>query len=89
MSKIEIYTTPVCPFCVRAKKFLKEKGYTDFIEIDVSVSDYKKNAMITRAGGRKTVPQIFINDIHIGGYEDLILMDRAGTLETILNKPEV
>lgn len=82
MTDITIYSTPVCPYCVRAKNLLKQKGQ-QFQEIDVS-DDEARSKMIDRAGGRRTVPQIFIGDKHIGGYDDLAALDRKGELDALL-----
>lgn len=85
MASITIYTTPVCPYCVRAKNLLKQKGITSYEEIDVSADAAIRDAMVERAGGRRTVPQIFIGDTHVGGFDDLAALDRAGKLEPLLN----
>lgn len=84
MAEIVIYTTPVCPYCVRAKSLLKQKGVTQIKEIDVSGSDEIRQDMMQKAGGRRTVPQIFINGQHIGGSDDLYALDRAGKLDALL-----
>ena len=85
MSEVEIYTTPVCPYCVRAKGLLTKKGVT-YKEIDVSGDQATRDAMIARAGGRYTVPQIFIAGQHVGGCDDLYALDRAGKLDPLLGK---
>ncbi|NVK56146.1 MAG: glutaredoxin 3 [Alteromonadaceae bacterium] len=82
MAKIDIYTTPFCGFCARAKALLKQKG-ARFTEIDVMGGD-KRRSMISRAGGAHTVPQIFIGEIHIGGCSELMAMERAGQLDQLL-----
>ncbi len=82
MANIEIYTTTVCPYCVRAKDLLKRKG-ASFTEISAEDDDVRA-AMITRAGGQRSVPQIFINGQHIGGSDDLYALDRAGKLDPLL-----
>lgn len=79
-----MYTTPVCPYCVRAKALIKQKGVSDYQEIDVSGDDALREAMVARAGGRRTVPQIFIGDTHVGGYDDLAALDKAGKLDALL-----
>jgi len=84
MPHVTLYTTPVCPYCVRAKSLLKQKGVETYEEIDVSTDSAVRDAMVARAGGRRTVPQIFINDVHVGGYDDLAALDKAGTLEALL-----
>ena len=82
MANIEIYTTTICPYCVRAKDLLKRKG-ASFTEISAEDDDVRA-AMITRAGGQRSVPQIFINGQHIGGSDDLYALDRAGKLDPLL-----
>lgn len=83
-AKIEIYTTPTCPFCVRAKDLLQKKE-ASYVEVDVSRAPEIRSAMIERAGGRRTVPQIFINDQHVGGSDDLYALDKKGELDALLN----
>lgn len=80
MAEIEIYTTQTCPYCIRAKALLSKKGVA-FREIDVSGG---RDAMTKRAGGRTSVPQIFINGEHIGGCDDLHDLDAAGGLDAKL-----
>lgn len=82
MSDITIYTTPVCPYCNRAKDLLKRKGQS-WSEIDVSDDD-EREKMIERAGGKRTVPQIFIGQTHVGGYDELAKLDRDGELDAML-----
>ena len=83
MAAIEIYTTPVCPYCMRAKALLQKKGQT-YKEIDVASDDALRDAMTKRAGGMYTVPQIFIDGKHIGGCDDLYALDRKGGLDPLL-----
>ncbi len=83
MAQIEIYTTPSCPYCHRAKALLREKGAA-FDETDVSMDPDLRLAMTNRAGGRRSVPQIFINGEHIGGSDDLYALDQAGKLDALL-----
>jgi glutaredoxin 3 len=85
MPRIEIYTTPLCPYCWRAKAFLKRKG-AEYDEIDVSGRPDMRRAMAERAGGRTTVPQIFIDGRPIGGSDDLHALDRAGGLDPLLGR---
>jgi glutaredoxin 3 len=80
MAEIEIYTTKVCPYCVRAKRLFDKKGAA-YKEIDVSNDEELRTSMTARAGGRRTVPQIFINGEHIGGCDDLYALDAAGGLD--------
>jgi glutaredoxin 3 len=86
LAKVEVYTTTFCPFCVRAKSLLKQKGVA-FEEIDVGADSELRAAMIERAGGRRTVPEIFINGQIIGGYDDLKALDDAGGLDPLLAQP--
>jgi glutaredoxin 3 len=83
--KIDIYTSPLCGFCTAAKALLIKKGI-DFNEYDVLKEPSLKPIMIERANGSKTVPQIFINQQHIGGWEQLFGLDQNGKLEEILSK---
>ncbi len=83
MARIEIYTTPTCPFCHRAKALLSSKGAT-FEEISVAGDNAARMAMTERANGRRTVPQIFINDQHIGGSDDLYALESQGKLDALL-----
>ena len=82
MAKIVIYTTKICPYCVRAKMLLQRKGAA-FEEIDVSHDDEMRRRLVTMTGQR-TVPQIFINDRHIGGCDDLYALERQGALDPLL-----
>jgi glutaredoxin 3 len=83
MSQIEIYTTRYCPYCHAAKRLLSRKG-VEFIEIDVSGDAKRRSEMVTRANGGMTVPQIFVGSTHIGGYDDLSALERAGRLDSLL-----
>ena len=83
MPRIEIYTSPLCGFCHAAKRLLKQKG-ASFTEYDVWADSSAKPEMLRRSGGRRTVPQIFIDDRHIGGCDDLQALDRAGGLDPLL-----
>lgn len=82
MVNIVIYTTPICPYCVRAKNLLKQKGAT-WTEIDVSHDAEQRMALVERTRQR-TVPQIFINDEHVGGCDELYALERAGRLDPLL-----
>ena len=84
MPVIEIYTKPLCPFCIRAKRLFKQKG-VDVTEIDIWLSSARKSEMLQRAEGRRTVPQIFIDGRLIGGCDDLMALDAAGGLDPLLN----
>ena len=81
--KIEIYTTLVCPFCIRAKQLLDSKGVM-YYETDVTTRLSLRKAMAERAGGRTSVPQIFIDGQHIGGCKDLLALERSGQLDRLL-----
>lgn len=83
MKHVEIYTSPLCGFCHAAKRLLTQKGVT-FSEIDVFSDPSRKPEMIQRANGGRTVPQIFIGDVHVGGCDDLYALDRAGKLDPLL-----
>ncbi|MFQ3595180.1 MAG: glutaredoxin 3 [Sphingomonadaceae bacterium] len=83
MARVEIYTKFLCPYCSRAKALLKERGAT-FAEYDITLGGPKRQEMLARASGRSTVPQIFIDDRHIGGCDDLVALDRAGGLVPLL-----
>ena len=83
MAKVEIYTTMFCPYCVRAKALLQKKG-ASYIEYDIEAEIARRDEMIQRAGGRRTVPQIFIGGAHIGGSDELAALDRAGQLDARL-----
>lgn len=83
MPKVEIYTTPTCPYCHAAKSLLDQKGVA-YDEIDVLDQDARMQ-MTTRAQGRRTVPQIFVGEIHVGGYDDMAAMERQGSFDKLLN----
>jgi len=83
MAQVEIYTTMLCPYCWRAKKLLEERG-AQIKEVDVMTDGKLRAEMRDRAGGRTSVPQIFINGRHVGGCDDLYALDRAGKLEPML-----
>ncbi len=82
MAKVMMYTTQYCPYCVQAKNLLRRKGVV-FEEIDVSADEEIRNKMI-EASGRRTVPQIFINDSLIGGFEELRALEERGELDRLL-----
>jgi glutaredoxin 3 len=85
MPKIEVYSTAVCPYCVAAKNLLKSKGL-QWNEVRVDADPAQRDLMLQRSGGRRTVPQIFINDQHVGGYDDLVAADRTGKLKQLLDE---
>jgi glutaredoxin 3 len=83
MPAVELYTTPICPYCDAAKDLLRRKG-VKFNEINVMGDPTKRQEMVARAGGRMTVPQIFIGATHVGGCDDLYELDHEGKLEPLL-----
>ncbi len=83
MKTVEIYTTPFCPYCIAAKRLLQKKGVA-YTETDVSNDPDLRQAMMLRAGGKRKVPQIFIGGQHVGGSDDLHLLDRQGRLDPLL-----
>ncbi|MGB5871507.1 MAG: glutaredoxin 3 [Albidovulum sp.] len=83
MQRVEIYTTPFCPYCVAAKRLLAKKGVS-FEETDVSRDSGLRQKMTVRAGGRRTVPQIFIGGKHVGGSDELHDLDHARKLDAML-----
>ncbi|WP_137109835.1 glutaredoxin 3 [Rhodobacter sp. SY28-1] len=83
MRPVEIYTTPICPYCHAAKRLLQKKGAA-FTEIDVSRDPALREAMVQRAMGRRTVPQIFVGETHVGGCDDLYALEDAGKLDPLL-----
>ena len=83
MPDVIVYSSPFCPYCYMAKKLLTQKGVS-FEEIDVVAEPSRREEMRQRAGGRNTVPQIFIGTIHVGGNDDLQALERAGRLDPLL-----
>lgn len=83
MAKVEIYTSPTCGYCHAAKRLLTAKGVS-FIETNVIAQPGKRPEMVQRAGGARTVPQIFIDGAHIGGCDELYALDDAGQLDALL-----
>ncbi|MGY6528349.1 MAG: glutaredoxin 3 [Cyanobacterium sp.] len=83
-AKVEIYTWSSCPFCIRAKALLQQKN-VDFTEYCIDGDRPGRQKMSERANGRTSVPQIFIDDEHIGGCDDIYALERAGKLESLLN----
>jgi glutaredoxin 3 len=84
MQTVQMYTTAVCPYCVRAKQLLKQRGVTAIEEIRIDTSDQAREAMMVRTG-RRTVPQIYIGNTHVGGCDDLMALDAQGGLIPLLN----
>lgn len=83
MADITIYTKPFCPFCIRAVSLLEKKGVA-FTEIEAAFDAAKRQEMMARSGGRATFPQIFINDQHIGGCDDMMALEADGKLDPLL-----
>ncbi|MEQ1525648.1 MAG: glutaredoxin 3 [Gallionella sp.] len=85
MPKIVMYTTEVCPYCIRAKQLLRNKGVTEIEEIRVDLQPELRMVMMEKTG-RRTVPQIYIDELHVGGYDDLASLNHAGKLDELLAK---
>jgi len=83
MSPVKMYTTQVCPYCVRAKALLKQRGVEQIEEIRIDLNPVERDAMVALTG-RRTVPQIFIGSTHVGGCDDLIALDQRGGLQALL-----
>jgi glutaredoxin 3 len=83
MQAVKMYTTQVCPYCVRAKNLLKQRGVEQIDEVRVDLDPVARDAMMTLTG-RRTVPQIFIGDTHVGGCDDLMALDQRGGLAALL-----
>lgn len=83
MANVTLYTSPLCGFCHAAKRMLADKGVS-YAEIDVAADPSKRQEMMSRANGRHTVPQIFIGDTHVGGYDDMAALERTGKLDPML-----
>jgi glutaredoxin 3 len=83
MPHVVIYTTAFCGYCARAKRLLQEKGVS-FEEVDVSFDAERRREMAEQAGGRRTVPQVFIAGVHVGGSDELYALERAGSLDELL-----
>ena len=83
MAKVLMYSTGVCPYCIQAERLLTAKGVTAIDKIRVDLQPEQRVAMMEKTG-RRTVPQIYIGDTHVGGFDDLSALDRAGGLDTLL-----
>jgi glutaredoxin 3 len=83
MASITMYSTEVCPFCVRAERLLRARGVADIAKVRVDLEPARRIEMMEKTG-RRTVPQIYIGNLHVGGYDDLVALDRAGRLEPLL-----
>ena len=83
IARVTMYCTAVCPYCVRAEALLKQRGVADIDKIRIDEDPAQRSAMMTRTG-RRTVPQIYIGETHVGGFDDLAALDRAGGLLPLL-----
>ena len=83
MAQVEMYTTMWCPYCARARALLQQKG-VDYTEVDLDEQPGRRTEMLRRAGGRTSVPQIFIDGEHIGGCDEMVALDRKGLLDARL-----
>jgi glutaredoxin 3 len=86
MAKVVMYATGVCPFCLMAERLLKSKGVADIEKIRVDLEPQRRQEMMERTG-RRTVPQIYVGERHVGGFDDLAELDRDGNLEALLAAP--
>jgi glutaredoxin 3 len=86
MASVVMYASAICPYCTQAERLLAAKGVTGITKIRIDEDPARRDEMIARTG-RRTVPQIFIGDTHVGGYDDLAALDRAGGLAPLLAKP--
>jgi glutaredoxin 3 len=84
MAKVVMYCTAVCPYCVAAERLLKSRGVTEIEKIRIDLDPSKQEEMIARSDGRRTVPQVFIGDTHVGGFDDTSALDAAGELVPLL-----
>ena len=83
MAAVTMYSTGMCPYCVQAERLLASKGVTSIDKVRVDLDPGRRQEMMERTG-RRTVPQIYIGDFHVGGYDDLVALDRAGRLDPLL-----
>jgi glutaredoxin 3 len=86
MKSVLVYSTRICPYCMMAKRLLSSKG-VPYEEVLVDVDGTRRGEMLQRSGGRRTVPQIFVGECHVGGYDDLAALERAGQLDPLLQDP--
>ncbi len=84
MAKVVMYCTAVCPYCTAAERLLKSRGVTDIEKIRIDLDPAKQAEMIARSGGARSVPQIFIGNTHVGGFDDTSALDAAGKLMPLL-----
>ena len=85
MAKVTMYSTGVCPYCLMAERLLKAKGVAEIEKVRVDLEPGRRAEMMERTG-RRTVPQIYIDEFHVGGYDDLVALDRAGRLDPLLKQ---
>ena len=83
MAAVMMYSTAICPFCDRAERLLQAKGVADIAKVRIDLDPTRRAEMMEKTG-RRTVPQIYIGDVHVGGYDDLVVLERAGKLEPLL-----
>ena len=83
MANVRMYSTAVCPYCQRAEMLLKSKGVTEIEKIRIDLDPAQRDEMMQKTG-RRTVPQIYIGEVHVGGFDDLAALDRAGKLDPLL-----
>jgi glutaredoxin 3 len=84
MASIVMYTTAMCPYCIQAERYLRNKGVADIDKVRVDLEPARRQEMMQRTG-RRTVPQIYIGDTHVGGFDDLVALDHAGGLQPLLS----
>ena len=84
MAKVVMYCTAVCPYCVAAERLLKSRGVIEIEKIRIDLDPAKQDEMIARSGGRRSVPQVFIGDTHVGGFDDTSALDAVGELVPLL-----
>jgi glutaredoxin 3 len=84
MAKVVMYCTAICPYCVAAERLLKSRGVTEIEKIRIDIDPSKQAEMLVRSGGRRTVPQVFVGDTHVGGFDDTSALDAAGKLVPLL-----
>jgi glutaredoxin 3 len=83
MADVMMYSTAICPYCVRAERLLRAKGVDEIAKVRVDLEPERRVEMMQKTG-RRTVPQIYIGGLHVGGYDDLVVLDRAGKLQSLL-----
>lgn len=84
MKRVLMYSTAVCPYCIRAEQLLKSRGVVEIEKVRVDLEPERRDELMAKSGGKRTVPQIFIGDTHVGGCDDLYALDRAGGLLPLL-----